>query len=177
MHNYNFPSIPQRLDPTQYYLLSNNGRKITDETPCANEIQLVLKVFGGKGGFGSNLRSVHVEKTTNVEACRDLSGRRLRDIHTEQRLKTWMEKKKNEILEDANEKFKRAIQKLQALPKVEVPKIDYVKIEDTHDAVEQGLKRKAVKSPEKKAPKKIKGAVWIDESLSSASSDSEEEQM
>lgn len=38
-------------------------------------------------GFGSMLRAIgaQIEKTTNREACRDLSGRRLRDINEEQR--------------------------------------------------------------------------------------------
>ena len=38
---------------------------------------------GGKGGFGSMLRALgnQIQKTTNKEACRDLSGRRLRDIN------------------------------------------------------------------------------------------------
>lgn len=44
-------------------------------------------VKGGKGGFGSMLRAIgaQIEKTTNREACRDLSGRRLRDINEEKR--------------------------------------------------------------------------------------------
>ncbi|KAH8030892.1 hypothetical protein HPB51_012232 [Rhipicephalus microplus] len=49
---------------------------------------------GGKGGFGSMLRAIgaQIEKTTNREACRDLSGRRLRDINHEARLKRWVAK-------------------------------------------------------------------------------------
>ncbi len=34
-----------------------------------------------------------IEKTTNKEACRDLSGRRLRDINEETRLKQYVNKK------------------------------------------------------------------------------------
>lgn len=36
-------------------------------------------------GFGSMLRSIgaQIEKTTNREACRDLSGRRMRDVNNE----------------------------------------------------------------------------------------------
>jgi hypothetical protein len=38
-------------------------------------------------GFGSMLRATgaQIEKATNREACRDLSGRRLRDINEEKR--------------------------------------------------------------------------------------------
>lgn len=44
-----------------------------------------IRVLGGKGGFGSMLRAIgaQIEKTTNREACRDLSGRRMRDVNNE----------------------------------------------------------------------------------------------
>lgn len=44
-----------------------------------------VRVLGGKGGFGSMLRAIgaQIEKTTNREACRDLSGRRMRDVNNE----------------------------------------------------------------------------------------------
>ena len=47
----------------------------------------VLCLPGGKGGFGSMLRAIgaQIEKTTNREACRDLSGRRMRDINDEKK--------------------------------------------------------------------------------------------
>lgn len=50
-------------------------------------LKIVPRILGGKGGFGSMLRAIgaQIEKTTNREACRDLSGRRLRDINEEQR--------------------------------------------------------------------------------------------
>lgn len=50
-------------------------------------VQVYPTVKGGKGGFGSMLRAIgaQIEKTTNREACRDLSGRRLRDINEEKR--------------------------------------------------------------------------------------------
>ncbi len=43
------------------------------------------RIPGGKGGFGSMLRALgaQIEKTTNREACRDLSGRRMRDVNNE----------------------------------------------------------------------------------------------
>jgi hypothetical protein len=46
--------------------------------PC--EVQCVLRLSGGKGGFGAMLRSARggldAKKTTNFDAMRDLSGRR-----------------------------------------------------------------------------------------------------
>lgn len=75
-----------------------NGRKIENfETPLNKDatIEAVLSLPGGKGGFGSMLRSIgaQIEKTTNREACRDLSGRRLRDINEESRLRQYVNHK------------------------------------------------------------------------------------
>lgn len=54
-----------------------------------SSIDIFLPLLGGKGGFGSLLRAIgaQIEKTTNRGACRDLSGRRLRDIKREEDLK------------------------------------------------------------------------------------------
>lgn len=130
-----------------------------------------------------------IEKTTNREACRDLSGRRLRDINEEKRLKNWIEKKKNEEKEDPDEKFQKKIGKLLSIPKKEFKDAKYEDaranlLENVSDSVEQGfkkvreaeilssvgLKRKLNDVDKKKKPvKKVKGALWIDEGISSSS--------
>jgi len=52
---------------------------------------------GGKGGFGSLLRSAKsMKKTTNFGSCRDINGRRLRDVEQEKRLNEWKEQKERE---------------------------------------------------------------------------------
>ena len=47
-------------------------------------VQVLLRLVGGKGGFGSMLRSqggrMASKQSTNYEACRDLNGRRLKVI-------------------------------------------------------------------------------------------------
>lgn len=130
-----------------------------------------------------------IEKTTNREACRDLSGRRLRDINEEKKLKNWIEKKKTEEKEDPEEKFQKKIGKLLAMPKKEFKDTGYEEaranlLENISDSVEQGfkkareaetvlssvgLKRKANDDGKKKKKpvKKVKGALWIDEGISS----------
>lgn len=73
-------------------------------------IQLSFFLLGGKGGFGSMLRAIgaQIEKTTNREACRDLSGRRLRDVNEEKRIKEWIKKKSQKKGENRKkEKLKR----------------------------------------------------------------------
>ncbi len=50
-----------------------------------------LRLAGGKGGFGALLRGQGRDGkvTTNFDACRDLSGRRIRAVEAEQKLKQW----------------------------------------------------------------------------------------
>jgi hypothetical protein len=49
---------------------------------------------GGKGGFGSNLKmsgkSGASGRTVNFNACRDLNGRRLKNVNDEMRLRAWL---------------------------------------------------------------------------------------
>nr|ACO10417.1 C1orf55 homolog [Caligus rogercresseyi] len=69
-------------------------------------LEAVWGLPGGKGGFGSMLRALgaHIEKTTNKDACRDLSGRRLRDINEDERLKDWISKQGDRDKEAADKK-------------------------------------------------------------------------
>ena len=63
------------------------GTEFKVEKPVHVELRGSLK--GGKGGFGSLLRSVKpkAQQDDNFEACRDLSGRRLRHINNERRIR------------------------------------------------------------------------------------------
>jgi len=53
---------------------------------------------GGKGGFGATLRSQKpgTPMTTNFDACRDLSGRRIRHVNAQQNLEEWQQKQAEE---------------------------------------------------------------------------------
>ena len=76
--------------------LYRNGKLIEDNDIFEQNdvIEIVGGLLGGKGGFGSMLRALgnQIQKTTNKEACRDLSGRRLRDINEEKRMKSFVSK-------------------------------------------------------------------------------------
>lgn len=141
------------LDFPPCYLLSN-GRKVDSSATAdaADLIDVVPRLVGGKGGFGSMLRALgaQIEKTTNKEACRDLSGRRLRDINDEERLRKYVNNMAEKEQEKA-EKKKAKIEKLEKLvnnggkftltdPKVveETTKA----AENVHEAVEAALKAK-----------------------------------
>ncbi|CAF1503910.1 unnamed protein product [Rotaria magnacalcarata] len=80
------------------YIIERNGKKIdfsAENQLLEDEIYKVWpKVLGGKGGFGSLLRSFgkQILISKNKEACRDLNGRRMRDVNNEKKLKEWMQK-------------------------------------------------------------------------------------
>lgn len=193
----------QNIPKSDYFLLLNGKitrSELTEIGDDIHEIQLCLCTKGGKGGFGSMLRAIgaQIEKTTNREACRDLSGRRLRDINEEKRLKMWLEKKKLEEQSDPEENFKRKIEKLLAKPKKEWKDEDYdlarsTLLENISDSVEQGfkaqastnqsettilssvgLKRSVPDDKNLKTAKRIKGALWIDEGIDSDTDNSDD---
>lgn len=88
-----------------------------------------------------------IEKTTNREACRDLSGRRLRDINEEKRLKTWLDGQPDRD-QEAIERRKQKLARAQAQPKhvFEDKHYEQSRQELTQcvaDSVEEGLRKAA----------------------------------
>jgi len=91
----------------------HNGRKIRENKeaddgilPWNGTVEVALGLPGGKGGFGSMLRCIgaQIDKTNNKDACRDLSGRRIRDINEEEKLKAWVAKEADREREAAERK-------------------------------------------------------------------------
>jgi hypothetical protein len=84
------------LECEEYILVSRNGIQLKSNSFLnhGDVIQLCPKVLGGKGGFGSLLRSFgkQITKSTNKDACRDLSGRRMKHVNNEKRLQEFMTK-------------------------------------------------------------------------------------
>merc|ERR1712126_428657 len=123
---------------------------LVDNCSCVSVI-LSGGLPGGKGGFGSLLRSIgaQIEKTTNHEAMRDLSGRRQRDVNNEERLKKFVAGRA-EREKVAREKKQQKLEKLRRLAEGENkdklsfadPVYDKVRSETeekVHDAVEAAL--------------------------------------
>ena len=67
-------------------------------TLSSSTLTVSLRLPGGKGGFGSLLRSMNPKKTLadNYDSCRDLSGRRLRTVQMEQRMDEWQARQQEE---------------------------------------------------------------------------------
>ncbi|XP_032249864.1 replication stress response regulator SDE2 [Phoca vitulina] len=80
--------------PVECFFVKCNGSLVdtSDGVRHGAVYSLEPRLRGGKGGFGSMLRALgaQIEKTTNREACRDLSGRRLRDVNHEKAMAEWV---------------------------------------------------------------------------------------
>ncbi|XP_015888769.2 uncharacterized protein LOC107423674 [Ziziphus jujuba] len=78
-------------------------------------VWLTLRLRGGKGGFGSLLRGAATKagqkKTSNFDACRDMSGRRLRHVNAEKRLEEWKAEEEERRLEKNAEEFLKKMAK------------------------------------------------------------------
>lgn len=179
--------------PQDDLFITVNGRIVSNEFQLDKEnvVRVHTRLVGGKGGFGSMLRAIgaQIEKTTNREACRDLSGRRLRDINEEKRLRKWLEGQEDREREAAERKQKK-IERLLTEPKIEVNlNADYEKgrqelpervsaaVDAGWEAAETsqacGSKRK-IEDTASKGKKKAK--LWIDAELSDCSSLSEDDE-
>lgn len=100
--------------PACHLRLKSSGRELCDgamldgHTPPV--VHVLLRLFGGKGGFGAMLRTAGARgvKTTNFDACRDLNGRRLRHVNAEARLREWDARAEERKLKKQQEDAKNA---------------------------------------------------------------------
>ncbi|ESQ37767.1 hypothetical protein EUTSA_v10028668mg [Eutrema salsugineum] len=107
--------------PTHLQRLICGGYQISDRSAVSQPdatVNLVLSLRGGKGGFGSLLRGAATKagqkKTNNFDACRDMSGRRLRHVNAEKRLEEWKEGEEERKLEKlAHEFLKKQAKKVK----------------------------------------------------------------
>lgn len=123
--NFETPRIPvssikvqiQNLTsiPVHYQLLLSNGKTLFDDgvlyhgNSSPSTVHLLLRLRGGKGGFGSLLRGAATKagqkKMNNFDACRDMSGRRLRHVNAEKKMEEWLAEEKERKLEKVAEEF------------------------------------------------------------------------
>lgn len=151
------------LSRSQFTLLSKNGIKLNLNSSIieGDLLQISPLVLGGKGGFGSLLRSFgkQITKSTNKEACRDLTGRRIRHVNNEKKLKDFLSKqselakKKEEDKKIKQERKKKKLEKLESSHHLFVdPKYDEQKqkiTEDLEQAISSAICSKKMENSEK----------------------------
>ncbi|KAM3684668.1 hypothetical protein ACJW31_11G061200 [Castanea mollissima] len=104
------PLGQQRLVTTGLCSVSDETLiRCPEGTSLFPSVQLSGRLAGGKGGFGSLLRGAATKagqkKTNNFDACRDMSGRRLRHVNAEKRLEEWKAEEEERKLEKIAEDF------------------------------------------------------------------------
>lgn len=124
-----------------YYLATRHG-----------DIHVRLRLRGGKGGFGSQLRAQgnkmsSKKRAGNYEACRDLSGQRMRSQKQAKLIEEYLEKEP-ERLSKREQEIREKMQKHLDAPhkKTMFSDTEYMKttrqlVDNTEDAVRQGLFR------------------------------------
>jgi len=125
-------------------------------------LHMLLHLDGGKGGFGSMLRALGKEmrvakgEDANMDACRDINGRRIRHVNSEKKLTEWyaMEKERKDEEElkrkehaVATRDVKEQYLQVERDAVIEASKAVTVTI---GNAVRQGLKAKKRKNKEMK---------------------------
>uniref|UniRef100_A0A8C5K122 Replication stress response regulator SDE2 n=1 Tax=Jaculus jaculus TaxID=51337 RepID=A0A8C5K122_JACJA len=156
--------------PVECFFVKCNGALIgTNDTVQHGAVySLEPRLCGGKGGFGSMLRALgaQIEKTTNREACRDLSGRRLRDVNHEKAMAEWVKQQAEREAEKEQKRLERLQRKL-AEPKHCFSSPDYQRqchemAERLEDSVLKGMQAASSKmvsaeiSENRKRPNKSK---------------------
>ncbi|KAF9669068.1 hypothetical protein SADUNF_Sadunf14G0069300 [Salix dunnii] len=98
--------------PIHYQRLICRGVQLYEDATIItpeSTVYLLLRLLGGKGGFGSLLRGAATKagqkKTNNFDACRDMSGRRLRHVNAEKKLEEWKAEEEDRRLEKIAEEF------------------------------------------------------------------------
>ena len=102
--------------PAEHLRLTCGGRELEDASFLCDEsallfpVRAMLRLLGGKGGFGAMLRTAGAKgiKTTDFDACRDLNGRRLRHVNAASRLREWEAKADERNLKKLEQKAAQA---------------------------------------------------------------------
>lgn len=149
---------------------------------------ILLRLRGGKGGFGSLLRGAATKagqkKTSNFDACRDMSGRRLRHVNAEKKLKQWKAEAHERELEKTAQEYLKKLQKTKEEDTgiMEEMKVMKERSERTRESVEMAVKsglQEAKKQLDDRKRKKLESVhlhvkrsrVWIAEGIDDDSED------
>ena len=163
---------------------SRSARARGDATVRASDAliaHVTCGLLGGKGGFGTQLRASarRGTQTTNFDACRDLSGRRLRAVNGEKKIAAWEAEKAERDAEAKAEKYLKSqaggsgAARLRELEEKEreAYHAESAKVsESVNDAVASGFKNAAaIEAAKRKKAKKGKAVVGNDDESESES--------
>ncbi|KAH9620811.1 hypothetical protein KSS87_015118 [Heliosperma pusillum] len=181
----NFQSLTHQIQsltqiPQNLQTLTLNGKllsQITSPTlkiPNFSTLTLTLPLLGGKGGFGSLLRGAATKagqkKTNNFDACRDMSGRRLRHVNAEKKMEEWaadeaerkLEKKAEKYLKEMTKKGKGGKRDDGAEKYVEMYRLESARcVEEVERSVREAAAGMAVSGRKRKGVEK-KGGDGVD---------------
>lgn len=183
-----------------------NGKELCHcniDTDKINFIDVKLRLDGGKGGYGYLLRNgntgIRKKKTTNFKSCRNLDGRRLRDVEFMKLIEKVEESNEdpNKIdLDDFDEEPKKTKEKtnnkkrkpdenneyqemLERKKKLEEKKNEMRKelIEETSHALEKGIEKsfENLKESELKKKKETKVAKIYGDTLFDSDDDDDDD--
>ncbi|GBF91485.1 hypothetical protein Rsub_04225 [Raphidocelis subcapitata] len=140
--------------PAEEQLLCHGGRLLPaagaaplPPLPHAAGLDLLLRLAGGKGGFGALLRGQGRDGkiTDNFDACRDLQGRRLRTLEAEKKLRDWAGQAKERELEKVAERHIRDLARQERQERDYEINVEAVRTEQrealdrVHEAVQDAL--------------------------------------
>ncbi|CAD5230966.1 unnamed protein product [Bursaphelenchus xylophilus] len=144
------------LPSTDFFLVSRGKIVSIEQIGREDPVSIHYRCLGGKGGFGSLLKSFRIHRSSNQLMMRNLEGRRVHDVKEEQRLKKWVERK----AEREREKKRKREEKYQRLknggPKHQFVDNDYLRqrdmvLDQTEDSIEAGLQN--IEKPEQTVEK------------------------
>ncbi|XP_065193528.1 UBL fusion protein SDE2-like [Sycon ciliatum] len=142
--------VEQHVPSLDDYFLLHQGKLLAADSVIGNDdevlmVRCVPRLIGGKGGFGSMLRTIgnQIEKTTNKDACRDLNGRRIRDVKADKAVEEW-QKGEAEREKEREEARKHRRERMLAEPKSTFDSTTYLtelqdRAEKTEDSVRMGM--------------------------------------
>jgi hypothetical protein len=140
----------------------DQNRLLQDLNPF--QLSLSVRLPGGKGGFGSQLKAKGARMSnatsTNFESSRDLSGRRLRTVHDAQKLAEYIRNEPARALEREN-RIQKKIKDGLAKPDPIKVVIQDKSFEKDHSDAMQGISNALAKGFVKKPPKKpVNVTAW-----------------
>ncbi|KAM5555629.1 hypothetical protein ABKV19_023515 [Rosa sericea] len=155
-------------------------------------VHLLLRLVGGKGGFGSLLRGAATKagqkKTSNFDACRDMSGRRLRHVNAENKLQEWRALEEQRKMEKKGEEFLKSLAKKGKKGTGDAATEKYVKkyreesarcVSEVLDSVKEAMsgKRKGKGVVKNAEPKSKRMKIWMGRNDSDTEEDDSDNEM